>query len=202
MALDSVPSRALVSELSRRSASRAVRAWSWFVEGFTLERVLTVLHVPNGGDVILLRAVWVSLALYSMALWSVRLLGDPLREPVDLGTRGVELLPWLGALFGAVYAGLYARFSSQWLYLANTYNQIKAAECRLQSSGAGALAEWKAGFIEDAEGLHLATKPVFASVIGHWAQEPEIAKAYANTGNGGADRLAALIARLKRCRIR
>ncbi len=68
---------------------------------------------------------------------------DPLRGPVDLGTRAVELLPWLGALFGAVYAGLYARFASQWLYLANTYNQIKAAECRSESS-ARPLAEWKA----------------------------------------------------------
>lgn len=111
----------------------------------------------------------------------------------------MELLPWLGALFGAVYAGLYARFASQWLYLANTYNQIKAAECRSESS-ARPLAEWKAGFIEDADGLHLATKPLFASVIAHWAREAAVAQAYADTVTGGADRLAALVDRLARRR--
>jgi hypothetical protein len=36
------------------------------------------------------------------------------------------------------------------------------------------LAEWKAGFIEDAQDLHLALKPLFASVIRAWGSEAEV----------------------------
>jgi hypothetical protein len=57
----------------------------------------------------------------------------------------------------------YARFSSQWSYLAGVYNQIKAAECRTGFQET-VLAQWKAGFIEDAADLHLLRKAMFASI--------------------------------------
>ncbi len=41
-------------------------------------------------------------------------------------------LPTFGAIFAAVYFALYARFASQWSYLANLYNKIKEAETRSQ----------------------------------------------------------------------
>jgi hypothetical protein len=101
-----------------------------------------------------------------------------------------------GALFAAVYAGLYARFSSQWSYLANVYNQIKAAESR-GGCDASRLAEWKAGFIEDAQDLHLALKPLFASVIRAWGSEAEVKGSFETYAPGGALRLAKLMSRVE-----
>jgi hypothetical protein len=76
-------------------------------------------------------------------------------------------LTWFGAIFAAVYALLYARFSSQWTYLAGVYNQIKAAQVR-DRPAKEALAEWKAGFIEDCDDLHLVRKDMFASIAHEW----------------------------------
>jgi hypothetical protein len=44
---------------------------------------------------------------------------------------------------------------------------IKSAEAR-KDADEGALAEWKAGFIEDCQDLHLLRKPMFASVAHAW----------------------------------
>ena len=114
---------------------------------------------------------------------------------------GTELL----GVFGGTYAALYTRFSSQWQYLADLYNQIKAQEisfaiaCMEGSLKAAAtndindsvgkvpqpslslqpdqlLAEWKKGFIEDAFALHLAKKPIFCSVVANWARQPDVKK--------------------------
>lgn len=69
-------------------------------------------------------------------------------------------LPWLGATIAASYAASYSRFASQWVYLAELYNQIKAAELSIPEVLTPAqvlvFAEWKAGFLEDCETLHLA----------------------------------------------
>jgi hypothetical protein len=35
-------------------------------------------------------------------------------------------------------------------------------------SDAGVFAEWKAGFIEDCDDLHLLRKPMFASIVNEW----------------------------------
>lgn len=70
------------------------------------------------------------------------------------------------AAFGAVYVALYARFSSQWNYLANLYNQIM--QCRVKANGQydkERLARWCAGFVEDAWRLHLLRKPMFTEVV-------------------------------------
>lgn len=94
---------------------------------------------------------------------------------------------------GAVYASLYARFASQWSYLAGVYNQIKAAECG-QKCDRIALAEWKAGFIEDAEDLHLARKPVFASIIHAWVKDAEVEVRFLKDVPGGEHRFELLAA--------
>jgi hypothetical protein len=39
--------------------------------------------------------------------------------------NGADSIGWIGAIFAAVYAALYARFASQWSYLAGVYNQMR-----------------------------------------------------------------------------
>ena len=97
-----------------------------------------------------------------------------------------------GAIFAATYAGLYAKFASQWTYLASLYNQIKAAEC---SAGCDAkpLAQWKAGYLEDALELHLALKPNVASIIHMWGRDADVEKAFREYTPGGADRFEPLM---------
>ena len=77
--------------------------------------------------------------------------------------------------------------------LANLYNNIKASEVRAASgaSGEGAaakMAEWKAGFIEDADILHLAAKPMIASIIKAWSSEEGVQHAFANYTIGNKNR--------------
>jgi hypothetical protein len=95
-----------------------------------------------------------------------------------------------------VYASLYARFASQWSYLANVYNQIKAAEC-VQPGNLAVMVQWKAGFMEDAEHLHLARKPVFASIIHSWAEDFDVKAHYVNDVPGGARRFERLTASVR-----
>lgn len=155
---------------------------------------------PNGGDVVVFRTLWVG-GLLIVVLAFVK----------ASGSAGA-LLPaaWDAALtmmraadgplvFGAVYLAFYARFTSQWTYMANLYNQIKQAEVTmlatapahaLQQSPAptgalpmtaaeAALAQWKAGFIEDALALHMATKPTIVGIIRAWYIEPAVQQAFA-----------------------
>src|SRR5438045_5754711 len=75
----------------------------------------------NGGTLVLARAVWVSVLMYSVIL-ALREVLDP-NMLWDFDSRNfrltfIETLPWFGALFSGVYFALYTRFSSQWTYLA------------------------------------------------------------------------------------
>lgn len=84
-------------------------------------------------------------------------------------------------VYGAVYVALYARFTSQWTYMANLYNQIKQAEITVQEPlGKKILAQWKAGYIEDAYTTHMATKPMVAGVIHAWYLDPDVKDAFIN----------------------
>ena len=116
-------------------------------------------------------------------------------------------LPWFGAIFAAVYAALYTRFSSQWTYLAGLYNQIKAAEVQVAVSAntdstkdvaAKVLTSWKAGFIEDAEELHLALKPMFAEVIRTWSEDEKVQSEFAKYAPGGEEGLKELLSDIER----
>lgn len=153
---------------------------------------------PNGGTVIILRTIWITAILYSTAviaresiapghLW--RFSFEQLRLAVS------ETIPWFGAIFAGVYAALYARFASQSNYLAELYNQMQGAifQSPLKPGAEkDSMAAWQAGFIEDAETLHLATKPLFASVIANMLENGDVREMYINYTPGGESRLKKL----------
>ena len=151
------------------SLRKALRVIGWpFKRVFSLvtgEWLLrSPLWFPNGGGIILVRSLLVSFWIYGLAIYARHILdGNALLTSIR------DTIPWLGAILAAVYAAFYARFSSQWTYLAGLYNQIKETEIGMdEGSSRAALETWKAGFIEDAEELHLATKPIFATIIREW----------------------------------
>lgn len=176
--------------------------------------LLTKRKRPNGGDVILIRAFLSSLVVYLFSI-GIRDFADASSRfsfsPMELWRDVKDTVPWFGAIFAALYAGLYARFASQWSYLANLYNQIKAAEIRLlasleekkprysfskkmtQEKVMQTLAEWKAGFIEDAENLHLATKKSIAATIYYWLREDAVKAAYMAATPSGEERYQPLL---------
>lgn len=132
---------------------------------FAFEAVLRVVTRENllrggknGGAVVTARASSVTMLLFLPAFllsWVVK--GEEFLE------HFVERLPWLAALFAASYTAFYARFASQWGYLAQLHNQISEAELSPHVDE-DALARWKAGFIADAIGLHLWRKGTFVSI--------------------------------------
>ncbi len=133
----------------------------------------------NGGTVIVLRAMYITFwVMYVSAVFILWV--DPSWPETQvlsyIGKRLIDLLPWCGPVFGGVYLALYARFSSQWTYLAGVYNQIKQAE--VSAANTGALDQWRAGYIEDAYFLHLALKPSVASVIYAWLKNKGVRKAF------------------------
>jgi hypothetical protein len=168
-----------------------------FLEFVSGEYLLTRLGHSNGGTVVLLRSLHVSAIVFAFALLAINVL-DPARGGPfcadELRRQLLENGKWFGALFGAAYAALYARFASQWSYLAGVYNQIKAAQARKDHDEV-AVAEWRAGFIEDCDELHLVRKPMFASIVHAFLSDDmpaaaEIRKAFdLHTPGGEARRL-------------
>jgi hypothetical protein len=156
-----------------------LKTWGCISPWLSLEVLLTRTRRPNGGDIIVCRAFGVALWMFLLATLIV----------------GSFHLTWFGALFAAVYFALYARFAAQWTYLANLYNQIKGVEARVSNTDDSkrVLAEWKAGFLEDAEELHLATKTVFVSVLKIWAEDKEVEAQYIANTPGGKTRFDALM---------
>lgn len=187
---------------------RALPAWSRFVDWLSGEWLLKVR--PNGGDVILLRATWASSWLWLTAIAISQSL-DPTRHLLlfsgkELLAAMTSGLPWLGTFFAGIYAALYARFASQWGYLADVYNQVKAAEARLDDTASErqlhAIVQWKAGYIEDAEDLHLATKPPIATTILHWLRDEKVREAFVTYASGNRARLCQLTPKLERAKAR
>ena len=136
---------------------------------------------PNGGTVVFWRALQISLLVYALGLWAHSFLsaGCPCEcyfSWAGLGHDVDKTLPWFAAIFGAIWAALYAQFASQWTYLAGEYNQIRQAlATRLPGSDPKDhhLQLWRAGFIEDALALHLATKPMFKPYLRRLLDEDE-----------------------------
>lgn len=135
---------------------------------------------PNGGDVVVFRTLWTGFLIFitiillrvamtdgcscfTITFWKI------LQESI----KGVEV----PTIFGATYAAFYARFVSQWTYIANLYNQIKQAEVAAAGTALGrkkqklVLAQWKAAFIEDALTVHMATKQPMKGVVQAWYQD-------------------------------
>lgn len=153
---------------------------------------------PNGGAIVLARSVGVGLELAFAACllkyWAYPD-GTVFSSWTCVSRELLEIGPWLVAAIGGVYAALYARFSSQWSYVANLYNQIKHAEIELElqsntasQSALEKLAQWKAGYIEDAQDLHLHTKENVAAIIHFWGVEETVAKAFRSWAPGGDER--------------
>jgi hypothetical protein len=204
----------------------------------------------NGGTVVLLRSLWVTLLVYTFGL-ALNEITDPTSIwglPTCSSFRAAihGTIPWAGAIFAGAYAAFYTRFSSQWAYLAGLYNQILQADIEpvadpnapIVSAPSAApnaqvvsppnadpnaqvvsgpntnpnaqvvsvadartrgLAVWWAAFIEDALELHLATKPMFASVIHDLLEHrPEVKKAFIASVPGGAERIEELEEKVRR----
>lgn len=134
------------------------------------EYLLIKRRYPNGGTVVFLRAAHVTVFVFigALALFNAM---DPRRGGQfswnEFRMQTVTHVTWIGAIFASAYALLYARFASQWTYLAGMYNEIKAAQCR-KDVDLDVIAEWNAGFIEDCDDLHLLRKMIFASTAQEW----------------------------------
>jgi hypothetical protein len=140
----------------------------------------------NGGKVVFKRAVGMSLVVsaaylgfHNLSIW-VGSSFTPKFEPLEVANQLRGMAPNLGWIFAGIYTALYTRFASQWSYLANVYNQIKAAECQAQA-GTGterppvpAIGHWKAAYISDARELHLINKPSVASTVWHWTDDAAV----------------------------
>lgn len=176
------------------------KSWSWIVSFGSFEWIMTRTRRPNSGAIVLLRALLISVWAFMLVIAFINLV-DPTRSCEfslrELRTQLVDKLPWAGAIFGAAYAALYARFASQWSYLADLYNLIKQTEASACTNDA-ALAEWKAGFIEDAQVLHLATKESFVSVIREWGKQDAVKDAFKDNVPGGTGRLDELLERVNK----
>ncbi|MFJ2991213.1 hypothetical protein [Pandoraea sp. NPDC087047] len=182
-----------------RKVSHAIDAVVNVISG---EWLLSWAGLSNGGSVIILRALFVA----AWVLFLIIPLSCGLKDMLDQ-TRGwsfdwphlVEFvtnrMTLVAVVFGSVYTALYARFSAQWRYLADVYNKIKEAEVKYssQEEAAGKIAEWKAGFAEDAEELHLATKKIFAQVIKTWLADELVAIAFKKHTTGGSPRYENLL---------
>jgi hypothetical protein len=147
-------------------APRIVAGIDWILEIVTGEYLLTRRRHANGGTIVFLRAVHVAVATFALGLGLVNVV-DPRRtwgfSFTELRLQIIGHATWFGTVFAAAYVAFYARFASQWNYLAGVYNQIKAAQARGEGDKL-AIAQWRAGFIEDCDDLHLLRKPMFASI--------------------------------------
>jgi len=148
----------------------------------------------NGSVVVALRALWTTVIFAVIAVIVVSVF-DPARTgPVSV--HGALDAFWsvsnhIALFLGASYIAFYARFVSQWGYLAGLYNMIKQTEATAESDKK-IIAEWKAGYLEDAENLHLATKNNLAPVLYAWVQDPAVIRAYIKNTPGGTNRLRRL----------
>ena len=137
--------------------------------------------VPNGGLVIIVRAVIVSIILYCIGL-GLRSYTSPNAILCFSKDEFIHLahdtLPWFGAILAACYAALYTRFSNHCAYLANLYNDTMAVKIALEAAenpkSITALIRWQVAFIIDAESMHLARKDLFSGPIKSMLKEDAI----------------------------
>lgn len=149
---------------------------SSLVSFISAEWILTKFQQSNGGAVILARSIFVASWITFLLFLAYGIQSGSFCNIFNLSFIKSHLFDGVkifGTILAFVYAALYARFSAQWRYLADLYNKIKETQAR-NGANPTILAEWKAGFIEDADELHLATKKIFMSVIHHWIDEDDV----------------------------
>lgn len=185
------------------------RTADWIVNFFSGEWILEWSpFTTNGGTVVALRSLWLTFWLFLPAFLLKTTLGQGKVAVLDIRQGAadfVEVLPWLAAIFAGVYVAFYTRFSSQWTYLANLFNQIVQAQLALPEKPHEAqldvMASWKAAFIEDAQDLHLAAKPMFLVAVQDWGSDEQVASRFVRNTVGGEERLKALLTRLAMVRM-
>ncbi|MBR5413048.1 MAG: hypothetical protein IK114_08390 [Fibrobacter sp.] len=137
----------------------------------------------NGGDLAVWRALYTGTIISLFVIFAHFFVYFNIENPLNV----IKGNGWqFCGIYAAAYATFYARFVSQWTYLSNLYNQIKEAELNIYDNANNnnekaldALYRWMAGFIEDAETLHLETKTLFATVILNWSDKyPKIHEFY------------------------
>ena len=172
--------------------------WRKVVEALSSEWVLTKWHIPNGGAAVLLRALLSSLIVFFLVLVFLNLV-DPARSWEfsfrTLRLQVIEKFPWFGVIFAGTYTAYYARFAAQWSYLANLYNSIKQTEA--YEPNADVLADWKAGFIEDADSLHMVGKGTFVSIIKAWGAEKTVKECFITSAPGGKRRFEKIMKKVE-----
>lgn len=144
-------------------------------------------NTANSGSIIIIRSLLFSMIVFLFAIALSEATCPKTIFPFRFSFREFATaihsnIDWLAALIGFSYLALYARFASQWNYLANLYNQImqsradnasdNLATTERQNIPVNQLTErervyayWMAGFIEDAVTLHLSEKPMYKPVI-------------------------------------
>jgi hypothetical protein len=154
---------------------------------------------PNGGTMVFVRSVFVAATFFLLAssisllfYWDFRLCS----LPSEARSTVLRIAPYAGAVFAFAYTALYARFASQWSYLANLYNQIMAVQSANLKCDEEAMNDWKVGFIQDALELHLATKPMFAEVIESILEDDKVQEAFTRGVSDGKEKLERLKSQL------
>lgn len=159
------------------------------------EFIVTRLKKSNGGAVIVIRSLLSSVIIFLVIILMLNLI-DPMKlsafSITEFRKNIVVDFPWFGAIFAFMYVGLYSRFSSQWSYLSNLYNQIKQVEVAPEGKKYR-ICEWKAAFIEDAYDLHLIYKEMFSSIIVNWIQEDDVRNCYLHYAPNGRERMPEII---------
>jgi hypothetical protein len=161
----------------------------------------------NGGRVVFARAVLVTSIVYGVSLL-VRLLllakADSSFTWEFIQEKSVDTLPWIAAIFAAVFAGLYSRFASQWSYLATTYNDYMSARMQTPINNGQAdpfhhrtMKLWEAAFVEDDYDLHLWRKRMFAPLVRELLQDVEVEKIFKESTHDGVARLREIQAALR-----
>ena len=165
------------------------------VKAISFEWLMTETDQPNGGTLIAVRACLIALLMYLVYI-AVSHGCDPTRTNVFCWTEFKEefgkSFQYFSALLGGTYLALYARFSSQWSYLAQLYNSIKSIEVQA-AIASPVIAEWKAGFIEDAFNLHLATKNNFAPIISAGCRDEKVREAFCKYTPNGHNQLDCIL---------
>lgn len=160
----------------------------------------------NGGGVIAFRAFWSSCIIFLLAITLYEIINPSSKlcfSFFELRKTIHGNFEWFGAIFVAIYIALYSRFSSQWSYLAQVYNQIMQSVAELPdnanftdppiSSWAVNLnlnrkkevyAIWMAGFIADAIEMHLARKGIFSECVHSMFVIKGVKEAFLDGGDG------------------
>jgi len=175
-----------------------LKKFRFIVSILSSEWILTKLDIPNGGVVILVRTMLSSIIVFSLVL-AINNFIDPSKtwqfSILELRAQITSMTAWYSILFGAMYTAFYTRFSSQWTYLANVYNNIKQSEA--SEGDEDIISGWKAGFIEDSENLHLACKSSFVSIVKVWGSDKKVINKYIENTPGGKVRFDILMNKIE-----